>query len=66
LNLGAVIYDASFENAEDSMNAFVWKQKPEDSDDVLMNLGSAVDIWLTADSTKLPMPEDELIPSVDN
>jgi hypothetical protein len=30
-----------------------------------MNLGSAVDIWLTADSTKLPRPEDELIPTVD-
>lgn len=65
LNLGAVIYDASFENAEDSINAFVWKQKPEYSDETLMNLGSAVDIWLTADSTKLPMPEDEIIPSVD-
>jgi beta-lactam-binding protein with PASTA domain len=65
LNLGAVIYDASFEDAEDSLNAFVWKQKPEFSEDDLMKLGSAVDIWLTADSTKLPLPEDELIPSQD-
>ena len=66
LNLGAVIYDASFEDAEDSINAFVWKQKPEFNDEALMNLGSSVDIWLTADSTKLPLPGDELIPSVDN
>ena len=66
LNLGAVIYDASFEDAEDSINAFVWKQKPEFSEDALMNLGSSVDIWLTADSTKLPLPGDELIPSVDD
>ena len=66
LNLGAVIYDASFEDEEDSINAFVWKQKPEFSEDALMNLGSSVDIWLSADSTKLPLPEDELIPSADN
>ncbi len=66
LNLGAVIYDASFEDAEDSLNAFVWKQKPEFNEDVLMNLGSSVDIWLTADSTKLPLPGDEMFPPVDN
>ena len=66
LNLGAVVYDASFEDGEDSLNAFVWKQKPEFDEDALMNLGSTVDIWLTADSTKLPLPEDEINPSVDN
>ncbi len=66
LNLGAVIYDASFEDAEDSINAFVWKQKPEFNEDALMNLGSSVDIWLSADSTKLPLPEPEIIPSVDD
>ena len=66
LNLGAVIYDASFEDEEDSLNAFIWKQKPDYSEDTQMNLGSAVDIWLTADSTKLPLPEEKLIPSVDN
>jgi beta-lactam-binding protein with PASTA domain len=66
LNLGAVIYDASLEDAEYSIDAFVWRQKAEFSEDALMNLGSSVDIWLTADSTKLPLPGDELIPSVDD
>jgi beta-lactam-binding protein with PASTA domain len=66
LNLGAVIYDASFENAEDSINAFVWKQKPEFNEEALMNLGSSVDIWLTADSTKLPLPGHEINPSRDD
>jgi beta-lactam-binding protein with PASTA domain len=66
LNLGAVIYDASFEDAEDSINAFVWRQKPEFNVDALMNLGSSVDVWLTADSTKLPLPEEKLIQSVDD
>lgn len=66
LNLGAVIYDASFEDAEDSINAFVWKQKPEFTEDVLMNLGSTVDIWLSADSTKLPLSGHEIIPSAND
>ena len=66
LNLGAVIYDASFEDAEDSVNAFIWKQKPEFTGEALMNLGSSVDIWLTADSTKLVLPGHELSPSADD
>lgn len=66
LNLGAVIYDQSFENEEDSSRAFIWKQKPEYDDRSFLNLGSTMDIWVTVDSTKLPqpdtlstMPEDE-------
>jgi len=66
LNIGAVIYDASFEDAEDSINAFVWKQKPEFAEDALMNLGSSVDIWLTSDSTKLPLSRHEITPSADD
>ncbi len=66
LNLGAVIYDASFEDAEDSINAFIWKQKPEFNEDAMMNLGSSVDIWLSADSTKLPLSEHEITPSADD
>ncbi len=66
LNLGAVIYDASFEDAEDSINAFVWKQKPEYREEAMMNLGSSVDIWLTVDSTKLPLPGHMITPSRDD
>ncbi len=66
LNLGAVIYDGSFEDAEDTINAFVWKQKPDFNENNLMNLGSSVDIWLTADSTKLPRSGYELTPSADD
>ena len=64
LNLGAIIYDGTVENEEDSLNAFIWKQRPVFDIESLLNLGSAVDIWLTVDSTKLPLPEgaDEEIP----
>jgi beta-lactam-binding protein with PASTA domain len=57
LNLGAIIYDGTVENEEDSTNAFIWKQRPVFDNETLLNLGSAVDIWLTVDSTKLPLPE---------
>jgi len=60
LNLGAVIYDGSFVVSEDSANAFVWKQRPLFDDESLINLGASVDIWLTVDSTKLPLPEEDL------
>jgi len=57
LNIGAIIYDGSFMNAEDSANAFIWKQRPVVDDETLLNLGSAVDIWITVDSSKLPIPD---------
>ena len=63
LNLGAIIYDGTVENEEDSLNAFIWKQRPVFDIESLLNLGSAVDIWLTVDSTKLPdaiIPEEEI------
>ncbi len=57
LNIGAIIYDGSFANAEDSANAFIWKQRPVFDDQTMLNLGSTVDIWITADSTKLPQAD---------
>ena len=68
LNLGAIIYDGTVENEEDSLNAFIWKQRPVFDNETLLNLGSAVDIWLTVDSTKLPLPEgeeEEILPGKD-
>jgi beta-lactam-binding protein with PASTA domain len=55
LNVGAVIYDGSIVDFEDSVFAFIWKQRPVYDDETLLNLGSTVDIWLTVDSTKLPV-----------
>ena len=54
LNVGAIIYDSSIVDFEDSLFAFIWKQRPEYDDETLINLGSTVDVWITADSTKLP------------
>jgi hypothetical protein len=64
LNLGALIYDRSFSNADDSAAAFVWKQRPvyNEEEEILINLGASVDVWITVDSTKLPLPEEIELP----
>ena len=57
LNIGAIIYDNTIENQEDSTLAFVWKQRPEFEEGNILQLGENVDVWLTVDSTKLPQPD---------
>ena len=55
LNLGAFIYDNSILSSEDSINAFVYKQNPEFNEDATLQLGYPVYLWLTMDSTRLPV-----------
>lgn len=47
LAMGVLIYDESFETAEDSLNAVIWRQKPEASSVRKVRKGSPVDCWLT-------------------
>ena len=61
LNLGAVTYDESMQNAEDSAAAFIWRQYPEFDEFKRLNMGMEVDIWISADSTLLPQPDSLLI-----
>lgn len=55
LTLGTFNFDNSVKDDEDSLNAFVYKQNPEYKEDGTLQLGSAVYIWLTMDSTLLPV-----------
>ncbi len=57
LNLGATLYDTTVKNADDSLNAFVWRQRPEYSEDLQIRLGSIIDLWMSVDSTLLPVPD---------
>lgn len=57
LNIGAITYDQTLANAEDTANAFIWRQYPEYDALRRLNLGMEVDIWLTTDSTLLPSPD---------
>ena len=61
LNIGAITYDESMENAEDSSAAFIWRQYPEFEEFSRMNMGMEVDIWLSIDSTLLPQPDSILL-----
>jgi len=61
LNIGAVTYDESMTNEEDSTNAFVWRQYPEFDEFRRLNMGMEVDIWLTIDSTLLPTADTLII-----
>ncbi|MFN8209992.1 MAG: PASTA domain-containing protein [Bacteroidales bacterium] len=55
LNLGTYIYDSTIVTADDTTSAFVYKQNPEYSNNARLQLGSAVYLWLTVDSAKLPV-----------
>jgi len=57
LNLGAVTYDESMEDAEDSSMAFVWRQYPEFDELERLQMGMEVDVWVTVDSTLLPVSD---------
>jgi eukaryotic-like serine/threonine-protein kinase len=54
LNLGTYIYDNTIHTGKDSVKAFVYKQNPEYREDADLQLGSAIYLWLTVDSAKLP------------
>jgi beta-lactam-binding protein with PASTA domain len=60
LNLGAVTYDPSFEETEDSSGAFIWRQYPDFEEFKRLNMGMEIDIWLTLDSTRMPKADSIL------
>ena len=65
LNLGTYIYDNTIITGKDTLSAFVYKQNPEYREDASLQLGSAIYLWLTVDSTKLPV-ESTLITNSDS
>ena len=55
LNLGAYVFDNTVTTTDDSLRAFVYKQNPEYRRDATVQLGSAVYIWLTTDTLRIPV-----------
>ena len=53
LNIGAIICDTTIKTAEDSIDAFIWQQRPAPGGGAKLNLGASIDIWVTLDSLKL-------------
>lgn len=55
LTLGAIGFDNTVANAEDSSRAFVFRQIPEYKETSTLQLGAGIYLWLTVDSAKLPV-----------
>jgi beta-lactam-binding protein with PASTA domain len=53
MNVGAIRYDTTINNEEDSSNAVVWQQYPPYEKNKEVKLGTYIDLWITVDSTKL-------------
>ncbi|MCX7985410.1 MAG: PASTA domain-containing protein [Bacteroidales bacterium] len=52
LNTGKVYYAKTVENALDSLNSIVFKQKPAAAENSTLPMGSSVDLWLTVNKDK--------------
>ena len=60
LVIGSAVPDEEF-SGEDSLKARVFKQVPNSNNDAVLFLGSAVQVFLTTDSNKIPIiPIDRL------
>jgi eukaryotic-like serine/threonine-protein kinase len=57
LNFGIATYDQSVQNEEDSLNAWVHRQNPDYDGFSRVNKGMEVFVWLTVDSTLLPVAD---------
>jgi eukaryotic-like serine/threonine-protein kinase len=58
LNLGIINYDESFSQEEMETKGFIWKQTPDPAEILEVAHGTAIDIWLTLDPTKLQAKTD--------
>lgn len=58
LNVRVLRYDESVKDYDDSLNAMVWRQSPEPSDSISVNMGSDVTLYLTLDEHKIPVKEE--------
>jgi beta-lactam-binding protein with PASTA domain len=54
LSLGATVNDQTVVTQDDEQHATIFRQKPEARSGVTLPEGSAIDVWITLDSTKLP------------
>ncbi len=57
LNFGLATYDQSVQNEEDSLHAWVYRQNPDYDGFTRINKGMEVFVWMTVDSTLLPVTD---------
>jgi eukaryotic-like serine/threonine-protein kinase len=54
LSLGATVNDLTVVSPDDELHATIFRQKPEAGSGSMLPQGSAIDVWITLDSTKIP------------
>lgn len=59
MNLGNVLFDATVQNYTDSLQAMVYRQIPEYSDSIMVQMGSDITVYLTKDESLLTTREEE-------
>jgi len=59
LNAGVILYDGSVLSQDDSLNAKIWRQRPDPSVTSELIPGSSVDLWVTVDELKLDFATDQ-------
>ncbi len=60
LTPGIITYDESFTSEDQKIKGLIWKQSPDPTEVFEVTRGTAIDIWLTLDPTKLQAkPEAE-------
>ncbi len=53
LNQGVIIYDETILDGQDSLNARIWRQRPDPRINSTTELGTSIDMWLTIDELKV-------------
>ncbi len=53
LSVGAAVHDQTILTFEDESKAIIFRQKPESGSNMTLPMGSAIDVWITLDSTKV-------------
>lgn len=56
LSIGAAVRDQTILTPEDEMLSIIFKQRPEPGPEATLPMGSAIDVWITLDSTKVASP----------
>ena len=59
MNIKSLKFDKSVKEYDDSLNAKVYKQLPEPSDSIHVNMGSEVTLYLTIDENRIPIREQQ-------
>ena len=59
LNVKSMRFDNTVKDYDDSLNAMVYRQLPEPSDSIHVNMGSEVTLYFTLDEKKIPVREIE-------